>query len=136
VLIRLARKAAGLSIAAAVDAAIADIGISRWSQIENGYEIKRGRAQPVRGRDDTVAHMAYAVGIAPHRLDQVGRSDAGDVLREILRQRAEAADLPPGINLDGLTPEQMRLVDDFVAMLRSRSPDPQDGRERREANGA
>jgi hypothetical protein len=87
-LIGLARKAAGLSVPAAVRRTTEDvIGQARWSQIESGYENKAGRPVPVRGRDDTVAHMSFAVGVTPEELEDAGRPDAADVLRIILRQQ-------------------------------------------------
>ena len=90
-LITLARKAAGLSVPAAIRKTAEDvIGAARWSQLENGYEVKAGQPVPVRGRDDTIAHMAFAVGVTPDELDEAGRPDAGDVLREILRQQEKA----------------------------------------------
>ena len=55
----------------------------RWRQIEAGYD--SGRA--IRGDDDVIAHMAAVVGVAPGQLAEAGRSEAAEVLREILRQR-------------------------------------------------
>lgn len=141
VLIRLAREAAGIKAPEA--AKEAGMSAARWSQIELGYESRLGRYKPVRPKDATLAHMAFAVGVAPHRLEQADRPGAAEILREILRLRAEqaAADGGPGaasagVSLDGLTPDQMKLVDEYVAWLRSRSAETGDGRERREANGA
>jgi hypothetical protein len=131
VLIRLAREAAGMTAPEAAKEAA--ISAARWSQIEDGYEIRRGRAYPVRGQDDEIAPMAAATGLAPHRLDQAGRAGAADVLREILRRRAEVAGIPAGISLDGLTPAQIRLVEGVVAEMRGSG---EDEGERREANGA
>lgn len=88
-LIKIARKAAGLSVAAASEAALIDISAARWSQIENGYEARGGRHSPVRGRDETIAHMAYVVGVAPERLSRAGRANAGLILEEIMRRQAE-----------------------------------------------
>ena len=55
----------------------------RWRQIESGH--RDGRA--VRGDDDVIAHMAAAVGVDPGQLDEAGRGEAAEILREILRQR-------------------------------------------------
>lgn len=135
-LIRVARQAAGLSIAAAAQAAIIDISLPRWSQIETGYEIRRGKAKPVRARDDTIAHMAYVTGVSPARLDQAGRPEAAEVLREIHRRQDARSTVPEGTeSLDGLTPEEIRIVRDFVGMLRARSAAQEPG-ERSAGNGA
>jgi hypothetical protein len=137
-LIRLAREAANIKAPAA--AKVAGISPARWSQVETGYETRLGNARPVRAPDGTLAHMAFAVGLAPHRLDQVGREGAADVLREILRQHAEriGVDGAPGapviaVNLDGLRPDQIQLVEGIVAELRA-SAASEEGH--REANGA
>jgi hypothetical protein len=43
----------------------------------------------------TIAHMAYAVGLSPERLESEGqRLDAAEILREILHRKVEAADAP------------------------------------------
>jgi transcriptional regulator with XRE-family HTH domain len=96
VIIRLARKAAGLSVASAAAKLKAQgirISIARWSQIENGYETRPWGVRAVRGRDDTIAHMADSVGVTADRLVEAGRPDAASVLREIMFQREGKA--PP-----------------------------------------
>lgn len=83
VLIRLVREAAGLKLPAV--ARLAGISKARWSQIETGYETRGGGHRQVKGRAVTIAHMAYAVGLTPERLETEGeRPDAAAVLREIL----------------------------------------------------
>ena len=55
----------------------------RWRQIEAGHE----GGKPVRGEDDVIAHMAHAVGVDPAQLDEAGRGEAAEILREIQRQQ-------------------------------------------------
>lgn len=90
VLIRLAREAAHTRTADA--AREAGVSKARWSQIESGYESRQGTYEPVVARAVTLAHMAHAVGVTPGRLDEAGRSDAAEILREI--ERREEPDLP------------------------------------------
>ena len=87
VLLTVARKAAGMKTPEV--ALAAGISKARLSQIENGYERRAGRYTPVRGKDDTVAHVAAVVGVSPERLEEAGRPDAAVILREILRRDDE-----------------------------------------------
>ncbi|QQM44970.1 helix-turn-helix domain-containing protein [Streptomyces liliifuscus] len=87
-LIRLARQARGLSPEAAAELTPIRLGGSRWREIEKGYKGKSAR-QDVRAPGLTLAHMAHAVGLSPERLDEAGRGDAAEILREILRQEEE-----------------------------------------------
>jgi transcriptional regulator with XRE-family HTH domain len=85
VLIRLVREAGNIKLPAAAKAA--GVSVARWSQIENGYEMRLGEARPVQGARSTIAHMAAAVGLTPGRLETEGaRPDAAAVLREILQR--------------------------------------------------
>ncbi|MGC5034144.1 hypothetical protein ACPXCS_06055 [Streptomyces sp. DT190] len=88
VLIRIARQARGLSPEAAAKLVPIRLGGSRWREIEKGY--KGADRQEVIGPDLTVAHMARVVGVAPDRLQEVGRAEAAKILEEILRQESEA----------------------------------------------
>jgi len=54
----------------------AGISDTRWSQLENGYRMNRGRAEPEWAPADTLAGMARAVGVTPAQLDEAGRADA------------------------------------------------------------
>lgn len=121
-LIALARKAAGIRAPAA--ARKAGISKARWSQVENGCEMREGAYRPVRARDDTLAHMAYAIGVTPERLETEGRRpDAAAVLREILREPSPEPP-PSGVSLDGLTPDEARIAREFIeALRRSRRDD-------------
>jgi transcriptional regulator with XRE-family HTH domain len=86
-LIRIARLARGLSPEKAAELTHIRLGGGRWRHIERGYQMKN---RPVRAPGKTLAHMAHVVGVTPERLAEVGREDAAEVLREILRQEAEA----------------------------------------------
>lgn len=88
-LIQLARKARGLSPEKAAELTPIRLRGGRWRQIENGYE-RKNPPKPVRAPDLTLAHMAHVVGVAPERLEEAGRGDAAEILREILRQEAES----------------------------------------------
>jgi len=97
VLIRLARKAAGLTVAEAARRASAasrrGISTARWSQVENGYEVRGGGlARPVEAEAGMLAHMAHTAGVSPERLESEGRRpDAAEILREIGRRHATDA---------------------------------------------
>jgi hypothetical protein len=95
-LIRVARLARGISPEAAAELAPIRLGGARWRHIEKGVDSKK---RPVRGPDRTVAHMARVVGVTPDRLADVGRHEAAEVLREILRQEAEETQEQPYANL-------------------------------------
>jgi len=87
VLLTVARKAAGMKTPDVARAA--GISKARLSQIENGYERRAGRYSPVRGKDDTIAHVAAVVGVTPEQLEEARRPDAALILREILRRDQE-----------------------------------------------
>lgn len=94
-LIRLARKAAGLTVPDAARAA--GISKARWSQVESGHEARNGVEREVNAKSATIAHMARAVGLSPERLETEGeRPDAAEVLREILRTSPPPS-LPPAL---------------------------------------
>lgn len=104
-LIRLARKARGLSVNKAVklvQEAAPDmrLGVSRWYHIESGTE---GKSNPVVAPPETIAHMANAVGLTPDRLAP-HRPDAAEILEEILRQKTPRSAPPPD-------PELRRLLE-------------------------
>ena len=122
-LIRLVREAAHITTAEA--AVAAGMSKSRWSQIESGYETRGEDFKEVRGKRDTIAHMAHVVGIGPERLEEAGRPDAAEVLREIQRQEAAAVlppvtEEPPVVEDDPLTPDERAASEAFIAELRRR----------------
>jgi transcriptional regulator with XRE-family HTH domain len=61
----------------------AEISESRWRQIVNGYQTISGSHIPVRGPADTVARMAYVALVTPEQLEEAGRPDAAEELRQI-----------------------------------------------------
>lgn len=92
VLLRLVRKAQGVSLQQAARAA----GISKaWlSSIETGHD-SRARygdgTRTVRASDEIIARLALLLQVSPERLETDGqRPDASAVLREMLRQRRPA----------------------------------------------
>ena len=91
VLIRLVREAAQITVADAAKAA--GISKSRWSQVETGYE-SRGddEYKEVTGKRDTIAWMAWAVGLERARLGEY-RPDAVLVLDEIVRRHGPREDI-------------------------------------------
>lgn len=110
VLIRLARQARGLSPEAAAELTPVQIKGGRWRQIESGYERKvppkRAYAPPL-----TLAHMAHTVGVTPDRLEEAGRSDAAEILREILREEGA----PKGGGTETMSPRELEVLAGMVA---------------------
>jgi len=79
-LIEQRRGALGLSIADAAKAA--NISESRWRQITKGFQQATPDTRiPVTAPARTLVRMARAVGATADQLDEVGRSDAADILR-------------------------------------------------------
>jgi len=100
--IRLARKATGMT---AEDAAAASkahapsgrgVGSTYWLDVERGRGGRRGEQVPIRASDRALAAMARAVGVEPRHLTGAGREDAARVLEEMLRRerRPAAARMP------------------------------------------
>ena len=81
----------------------------RWRQIESGYDRK---SPPKRSFAPalTLAHMAHTVGVTPDRLKEAGRTDAADILREILRASG-SDDQTPEI----LTSREQEMLAEMVA---------------------
>ncbi len=118
VLIRLAREAAGIPVAAA--AKRAGVSVARWSQIENGSEIRHGAVSPVNGRAGTIARMAAEVGVTPERMAaEGGRPDAAEILREIRRRQGPGPAAPLRDALPEPTPEMERDMEDLLAAIES-----------------
>lgn len=69
----------------------ADISEGRWRQIVNGYQTVSGSHVPVRGPADTVARMAHVALITPEQLEDAGRPDAAEELRQITPPPQEKA---------------------------------------------
>src|SRR6059036_2257366 len=90
--IKLAREARGLSVEEAAARVPIRLGATRWRQIKAGYE-RREPFKATRAPAATLAHMARLVGVDAERLDEDGRKDAGDILREMQRQQSVSADV-------------------------------------------
>jgi hypothetical protein len=84
-LIEEATKASGRSVRTL--AANAGISDTRWRHIVKGWQSTPGGGQaPVRAPAATLARMAYALGLTPEQLDEVGRSDAVPELQRLQRE--------------------------------------------------
>jgi len=89
-LLRRARRRLRLPLREA--SAAAGLSESRLRQIEAGYQtVSKGVQIPTSATDVTLAHLAKAYGITPEELEESGRADGAEVLREILRPQAPAA---------------------------------------------
>lgn len=112
----------------------AGISYGRWRQITSGYQnVSPGSYAAVHAPPLTVAKMASVVGITPDDLHTAGREDAADALRELIRHGQPAEGEPAGHAVTGLTEDEVRIVTDFVDMIR-RSAAQQ--AERRSGRGA
>lgn len=99
--IRLARKAAGLTAEAAALASKErgrkGVGATYWRDVEKGTGGRRGVRVRVRASDEALADMALAVGVEAAQLADAGREGAAELLREIQRRDgAQAARKQPG----------------------------------------
>lgn len=93
-LVRRARERVRPKISIAAAAKRANMSPDNWGHVERGYQ-STGRGQPPRQvipPTGTLAHMANAVGITPQELEDIGRSDAADALRDLHSLRAEPAE--------------------------------------------
>lgn len=101
VILRRARLARGLSLdeAAAGLAKLSNTRFSatRWSQLEAGYKATKDGPVLQVPTDGRLAQMAFVVGLHPGQLDEAGRHEAAQVLREMHRQRthSDQATEPP-----------------------------------------
>ena len=84
-----ARRARHLSIRQAAERA--GLSVTLWRQVEAGYTTPAAGVQlPKIAPAGTLAQMAQAVDLSPATLEEAGRSDAAEILANMLRQ-AEAA---------------------------------------------
>lgn len=78
-------------------AANAKISDARWRHIVKGYQpLGGGRYQPVTAPAQTLARMAFTLGLDPDDLDSVGRPDAAQWLAGIQAAHERAAPKPAG----------------------------------------
>ncbi len=64
----------------------ADISLTRWRQLENGYRPFKGVNYPETGPAQTIAKMAMVVGATPQQLADAGRADAAGELEAMAAQ--------------------------------------------------
>jgi hypothetical protein len=65
-------------------AQLADVGVTTWGNTERGYRIDQDRnVFPYRPSEEILAHMAFALGLKPEDLVEVGRVDAAEVLAKM-----------------------------------------------------
>ncbi|MEU8381713.1 hypothetical protein [Streptosporangium sp. NPDC048865] len=96
-LIRRVRESLRPRVSIPAAAKLAEVSEATWGNVERGYRTAKGGENPIPvvGSASTVAHMAYAVGIAPADLEKAGRADAAGVLREIQGpDEVEVMDVP------------------------------------------
>lgn len=97
-LIRRAREAYIPRMSLKAAAAKVGISVEYWGYVERGYQ-PGGRGQPpkkVVPSKQALAQMAYAVEIKPEELDDVGREDAAELLREIARRQRAREEVDAG----------------------------------------
>jgi transcriptional regulator with XRE-family HTH domain len=114
----------------------AGISDTRWSQLENGYRMNRGHAEPEWAPADTLAHMARAVGVTPAQLQDAARDDAAAELAALPAAIPEA--VPDFAELarsyQELAEAQRRVEEKLDRVLRDREPN--DKEDPHEANGS
>ncbi|MDX2667432.1 helix-turn-helix transcriptional regulator [Streptomyces stelliscabiei] len=122
VLIRRARQARGLTRAEAAERSSV-VKASRWGQIENGYLMKAGVPVSTKAGDMQLAHMARTVGLSPERLEESGRTDAAEILREIQEQEQSYADMSDRLERTAwempLSVEDRKLIVDMLREAKS-----------------
>src|SRR6478752_4558052 len=87
-LLRRARERIRPKASIATAAKQAGVSPENWGHVERGYQ-SMGKEQPPRTvipPAPTLAHMAHAVGVTPDELEQIGRTDAADILRDLQPQ--------------------------------------------------
>ncbi len=71
------------------------ISLTRWRQLENGFRHFGGGTYPETGPAQTIARMAFTVGVTPDQLTGAGRADAAAEL-EALAEQVEHAEVFTG----------------------------------------
>jgi transcriptional regulator with XRE-family HTH domain len=85
ILIRRGRLASGMSVPEAAQKA--EISVSRWNQLEAGYETRGGVRRPIRIPDGPLAAAALTVNVTPKQLADAERYEAAAVVEEAMKQR-------------------------------------------------
>lgn len=93
-LIEAAAEADGRSIRKLATAA--GLSDARWRQIVKGNQsVGSGRFNEVVAPAATLARMAYALGVAPEQLDEVGREDAAAALTRLIFEAQNGVNVLP-----------------------------------------
>jgi hypothetical protein len=106
-------------------ARLAGISETRWRQLETGRIIVRGRELPETAPAETLAKMAYAVGVTQDELADTGRLDAAVILKRLIDQappdaaRTEVRALVERIGRDRrMSPgQQARVVQEIMQVI-------------------
>jgi len=115
---------------------LAGMSDGRWGQIVRGYQTMGDDVYaPVRAPADTLARMAHVVGVTPEQLDQAGRGDAAEELRELLAGHAvpagdadrTLAELTEMVRQD---PELGRAILEAFRVALRRRDEPNEGKDR------
>lgn len=109
---------------------LAGISETRWRQLESGVIRIKGTDYPERAPDDTLARMAFAVGVSAAELAEAGRPEAavllarlaatidgdgaGEDVRELIEKVAHSRHLPERIRRD--------LVDQILSNIAATEP--------------
>lgn len=99
------------------------VGLSetRWRQLYSGSHVIKGVRVVARAPADTLARIAYTIGITAEELSEAGRADAAQELEEL----AEIAGPPSPSSSDAPTPPEDQLAA-IAALLASLPPEAQD----------
>jgi hypothetical protein len=101
----------------------------RWYQIIRGYQTAgQGVYAPVRGPAETIAKMAYLVGVSPEQLEEADRADAAEELRLLFEtepEPGEASEVGAPNPLAGLPDDPDERVAALAERIRRNSEDQQ-----------
>jgi transcriptional regulator with XRE-family HTH domain len=96
----------------------------RWRQIEQGHPAS----------DEVLAHMAAVTGVDPEQLEQAGRKEAAEILREIRRQESQhIPGLPPGVDPAAFPADKWRALIEAARILTAALDEVERGEGRRGA---
>lgn len=130
-LIRRVRQSARPRLSIPAAAKRAGMSEETWGHLERGYKpgIKGQGPTAFSASDQIVAHAAFALGMAPEDLEQVGRSGAAELLRTMRGPELEVMEtavddgvvlvtVPPGL-LDVDREHVKKVAEDLAAYLDS-----------------
>lgn len=106
-----------------------EIGLSdaRVRQIINGYRTESGQTIQIVGPPETVARMAYALGVTPDQLENAGRSDAASSLRDVIEATGNQGVKRMEVALDvrALKAELREWIDTSMTQALYENPPPE-----------